>query len=153
MQSIAPATLLEPHWFIAGFVVLWLGMSALLALLGGWTSLAARFRSAEPKAGERLRFVSGSIGAPLMPVSYGRSLFLTLSEEGFGLSVLFLFRFLTPPLFIPWREVESVEERRSLFGRYTVVRVRNHWPTISIRGDAGERLRILYVKARAAGAL
>jgi len=139
---------MEPVSFLAGFVLLWLGMSAVLAVLGGWSNLARRFRARGPAKGELIRFVSGSMGAPLLPVGYGRSLNLTVGEEGFGLSVLFLLRFFSPPLFIPWDAVESVEAKRSLIGRYTAIRVRDRWPTISIRGDAGERLAQKYAKRR-----
>jgi len=152
MQRFPPPEFLEPQWFLLGFALLWLGMSALLALLSGWTSLARNFRADQPGQGERFRFVSGSMGAPLLPVGYGRSLFVTVDDEGFGLSILFLFRFLSPPLFIPWRAVESVEAKQSLFSRYTVVRLRGHWPAISIRGEVGERLLREYSRTRAVNA-
>lgn len=148
MQRFPPPELLEPHWFFPAFALLWLGMSALLAVLGGWASLAGQFRSGRASEGERFRFVSGSMGAPLLPVSYGRSLFVTVGDEGIGISVLFLFRFLSPPLFIPWRAVESVEAKRSLFSHYTAIRLRGQWPTISIRGNVGERIRQEYSRIR-----
>jgi len=141
---------MESLSLLAGFALLWLGISAVLAVLAGWSNLARRFRARQPTKGERFSFVSGSLGAPLLPVGYGRSLSLTIGEEGFGLSVLFLLRFYSPPLFIPWDAVESVEAKRSLFGRYTAIRVRDRWPTISIRGDPGERLAQQYAKRRIA---
>lgn len=134
--------------FLGALVLLWLAMSAALALLGGWFALARRYRSGGPMRGERFRFVSGSLGAPVLPVGYGRSLTLTLGEEAFGLAVFLPLRFFSPPLRVPWAAVESVEARRSLFGRYVAVRIRDHWPTLSIRGEAGERLARRYEQWR-----
>jgi hypothetical protein len=131
---------------------MWAGVSALLAVLGGWSSLATHFRSASHIDGQRFRFVSGSMGLSLLAVSYARCLFLTMSERGFEISVLFVFRLLSPPLFIPWRAVESVESKRFLLSRYTVVRLHDQWPAISVRGAAGERLRETYLRMKNANA-
>ena len=138
---------MQPQWFIPFFALVWAGITGMLAVLGGWSSLATTFRAQQPAQGERFRFASGSIGARLLPVSYGGCLFITVNEEGFGLSILFPFRLLSPPLFIPWRDVKSVEPKQFLLSRYTVVRLRNHWPNISLRGAAGERMRQAYACA------
>jgi hypothetical protein len=147
MQPILSRALLDPRWFFAVFALMWVAISALLSLVGGWSSLASHFRSERSREGERFRFVSGSMGAALFPVSYGRCLFLTVSEDGFGLSILFPFRLLSPPLFIPWRDVESVESRRFLFVDRVAVKLRDRWQTIAIRGAAGERLQEAHLRA------
>ena len=116
----------------------------MLAILGGWASLATYFRANGPVQGERFRFVSGSMGARFLPVSYGSCLFLTVNETGFRVAILFLFRLLSPPLFIPWKAVASVEPKRFLFFRYTVVHLRDQWPRISIRGTAGREIELAY---------
>jgi hypothetical protein len=130
------------------FVGMWVGICVLLGLFGGWASLANQFRAGEPVQGERFRLASGSSGVRFFPVGYGNCLFVTLNETGFGLSILFLFRIFHPPLFIPWREVESAERRRFLFRRYTVIRIRGHWPIISIGGNAGEQLHQAFTRFR-----
>lgn len=131
---------MEPQWFFPLFAAIWLGISALLSRLGGWANLAGRFRALQPESGESFRFVSGAIDANSFPVSYRGCLFVTVNSRGFHLSLLFLFRFQSPPLFIPWSEVESVEEKRFLFARRAVIRLRSQWPVISVYGSAGQSI-------------
>jgi hypothetical protein len=132
-----------PYWFFPTLVVGWVVITGLLAHVGGWASLARDFRSDEPPSGERFRFASGSVGNRFMPVNYGGCLFVSINELGFHLSLLLPFRFQSPPLFIPWRAVESVKEEQILFSKYAVVRIRGHWPQISLRGRAADRLQQL----------
>lgn len=138
---------LEPQWFLPLFVAMWFGITGLLSHLGGWASLATHFRAVQPKNGETFHFVSGSIGTGIFPVNYGGCLFVTVNSNGFHLSILFPFRFQSPPLDIPWSQVESVKETRLLFSRRTVIRLRNHWPTITIRGRAGQSIGEAYARA------
>ena len=109
----APPWLLEPQWFFPFFALFWFTVTALLAILSGWRSLATYFRTEAPVEGEQFRFVSGSMGARFFPVSYRNCLFVTVNETGFGLSILALLRLLSPPLFIPWEAVASVESSGS----------------------------------------
>jgi hypothetical protein len=139
--------LLEPQWFIPVFCCLWLFICAVLSLGGGWFSLSREFRSDELVEGQRFRFRSGSIGRWPFPVTgYGKCLFLTVNDRGFRLSILFVFRPLSPPLFIPWAAVKSVESGRFLFMRYTLFRLKRGWPAIAIRGHAGEYLADAYAR-------
>jgi hypothetical protein len=142
-QSPSPE-LLEPQWFFPLFALLWVTITGLLAILGGWASLATYFRAGGAVEGERFRFVSGSMGARFLPVHYGNCLFVTVNETGFRLSIFFPFRLLSPPLFIPWNAVASVALKRFLFFRYVVVHLRDQWPRISIRGGAGQRIEQAY---------
>ena len=100
-------------YFPIVFAVLWFAMSALLASWSGWAQLAKTHSAVNKIEGEHFRFVSGSIGRGV-PVSYSSCLFVTVNELGFRLSVLFPFRFRSPPLFLSWSDVESVSEKRFL---------------------------------------
>ena len=141
--SIDPS---EPQWFLPTFALMWLSISALLSLLSGWRALASQFPASDSIQGDHFRFVSGSMGIPFFPVNYGNCLFVTVNEEGFRVAILFLFRFLTPPLFIPWLQVESVTEKRFLFMRYAAIRIRGSWPIVSLYGKAGTRMLEGYAK-------
>ena len=141
MSPTPPPEFLQPQWFASFFLCLWLIISAGVALGGGWFSLSKQFRSDGPVEGEHFRFASGSIGRWPFPVSsYGGCLFLTVNDQGLRLSVLFLFRFLSPPLFIPWAAVQSVDSSSFLFVRYALIRLARGWPAIAIRGSAGRYL-------------
>lgn len=136
---------MDELWLLPTFVAAWFLVSGLLAHLGGWAGLARDFAAEAPDSGERYRFQSGSVGHRFFPVHYRGCLFLTLAQEGLHLSVLFLFRFQTPPLLIPWRAIESMTEERPFFTRYTVITLRGRWQRITLRGDVGERVKALYV--------
>ena len=153
MSNVPVPAYMEPHLFFPLFAVMWIGISGLLAYAGGWASLAVNFRATQPASGERFRFVSGSMGAKLFPVNYGGCLFVAVSNRGIHISILFLFRFQSPPLFIPWSHIESVTEGRFFFSRYTVIRVRSQWPTISVRGRAGQFIREAHARASSQSAL
>jgi hypothetical protein len=144
---------MQQHFF-AAFAFMWLAISALLSMFGGWFSLSRDFRITSFVSGTRFRFASGSMGVGLFPAtSYGGCLFLTINEVGFRLSILFVFRLLSPPLFIPWSAVSSVESKRLLFLPYTVVRLHRGWPTITFRGTAGRFIESTYAKFSAHGQL
>ncbi|MGZ5131193.1 MAG: hypothetical protein ACXWCU_12225 [Caldimonas sp.] len=132
---------LGPQWFLLAFAALWLGVTALLSRAGGWSRLAASFRARHPASGDRFRFVSGSLGAGRFPVRYNNCLFVVVSRRGMHLSILFPFRFGSPPLFIPWSEVESVIEKPFFRTFGVAVRLRGSWPTIAIRGRAAQSIR------------
>lgn len=142
---MSPAEFLRSPWFFVLFGAIWLGAVAALAWASGWQALAERFRSARPVDGERFRFVTGWIGASKsFPVHYRGALFITVSGEGFLLSMFFPFRLGSPPLFIPWTEVESVTEEAAWFVDRAVVRLRGSPTIIRIGGRAGQRMAEVY---------
>ena len=127
-------------WFIVFFAATWFAVTGLLAVLSGWTGLATYWRAQSALTGERFRITSASIGARLLPVGYGNCLSVTVSDRGLGVSILFPFRFLCPPLFIPWSDVTRVTEGRFLFFRYVVVQPANHWARIKLYGQVVEKV-------------
>jgi hypothetical protein len=146
--------ILEPQWFFPFFVVLWFSISALVSRVSGWTKLAERFRAANGLDGERFRFASASIGAlSWLPVGYSGCLFFTVGRTGFRMSVFFPFRFLTPPLFIPWAQVEVVTEQTSWLAHRVVVRIRGYSSKISVLGHAGKSIAHAYGRFRSTQAL
>ena len=132
---------------------MWFAISGLLALLSGWVSLSKRYAASGPIVGTRFRFASASMGLRFPSVNYGNCLFITTNDKGFHLSILFLFRFLSPPLFIPWTQFESIEKRRLLFIPYYVLRIREHWVRIVLYPRAGRSAKEAYDSAKAALAL
>jgi hypothetical protein len=144
MSEATSLAQLAPFWFLLFFVGMWLLVTGVLSRVSGWASLATEFRVTQPISGENFRFVSGSVGKKGFPVSYRNCMSVSVGERGLGLSLLFLFRFQSPPLFIPWSQVESVAEKKVFFARYVVICPRNQWPAISLRGPAGRRIQEVY---------
>lgn len=139
-------TYMQPQYFLPMFAAAWFGMTGLFAYLGGWARLAKKYRTERTEEGESFRFVSGAIGNRFMPVHYGNCLFVTLNPNGIRLSILLPFRFLSPPLFVPWADVASVTEKRFLFVfRYAVILVKEQWPQITLRGQVADVARRLHL--------
>ncbi len=132
---------MQPQRFLPLFVAMWFGITGLLSHIAGWASLASMYPSDSDIEGEHFRFCSGSLGKRYFPVKYSNCLSFTVNERGFRLSILFLFRFLSPPIFVPWDKVETVEEKRMFFVSYFVLSIRDHWSQISVRGTAGRSLK------------
>jgi hypothetical protein len=131
------------------FVAMWFGVTGLLAYAGGWARLANAFPAEMPVPGDRFRFVSGSMGLRFVPVSYGNCLFVTVSPSGLRISIFFPFRFLSPPLFVPWSAMESVTQGRYfLLMRSTVLVIKEQWPRISLRDAAGDAAYRAFLASR-----
>jgi hypothetical protein len=103
-------------WFIASayFLAIWLLVSAVIAFIGGWATLAKRFRLNTPFVGQRW---AGQSGQMRWIAGYGNCLTVGCSSEGLYLAMMPLFRFRHPPLLVPWNEV-GVARRRILFFRF-----------------------------------
>jgi hypothetical protein len=144
---------LEPPWFFLTFVALWFGMTGLLAHWSGWASLGRQYAATEPVSGKRYFFSSGSMGRKFLSVNYGNCLFVTTNSKGLHIAILFPFRFLCPPLFIPWSGFESVQRRSFLFFPYYVLTIRGHLARIVLYAWTGRSAKEAYDSARAVVAL
>jgi hypothetical protein len=114
------------------FPVLWLGVSFVIAQIGGWAVLAQVYHFTGEFRDERWSFQSAKMrwGA-----SYNSVLTAGANPEGLYLVPLFLFRFGHPPLFIPWHDI-SVKQTGFIF-RYTELGF-HHVPSVSLK--IGRRL-------------
>lgn len=137
----------DPRWFIPVFVVFWLVITGLLSIFGGWYSLSKQFQTSSSIDGQRFRFASGSFGRYPFPVTaYGNCLLVTVADTGFRIAIVFPFRFLSPPIFVPWEAVGAVESRTFLFFKYCVIRLRRGWPAIAIRGAASGAIAEMFAR-------
>jgi hypothetical protein len=137
-------------WLIV-FPLLWLGITGLLSIVGGWRELAGSY-AADPAAfkGARPLNASGALHRFLLPVNYSHTLRVHVWSDGFGLATMRLFRFMHPPLFIPWTAVRTCEERTLLFWRYVEVRLHGSSVAIMVGGQAGRAIREGWMQARTA---
>jgi len=114
------------------FVLLWMVISALISYVGGWRTLSRSFRATEPFAGAKRYLQSGQMR---WIAGYNNCLTVGADSNGLYLAILFPFRLMHPPLFVPWSEV-SVRTRRSwLLGeRVTLTLGREVAIPLTIRG-------------------
>jgi hypothetical protein len=96
------------RYFWLLFVGIWILVSLLLSLVGGWAQLSHDFRARDEPRGTRWRFQSATLR---FGCSYNSVLTFAVDPTGLWLSVFPLFRVGHPPLFIPWWEMTAARER------------------------------------------
>ncbi len=149
MPPVNTPSFLQPEHFFPLFLAMVLGISALLAVASGWRSLARRFPPVEQVEGERFHFASAKMGrVPWFPVNYGGCLVVTVTPTGLAVSIYMPFRFLCPEFFVPWAQIESVQEQASALSRRTVVRIRGSSVWLSFRGTAGQSVLAMFTRMR-----
>ncbi len=142
---------LNPQWFLPALVVGMMAVAGLLAFLSGWRRLAKRYRPTAQIDGERFYFASAKMGlVPWFKINYGACLIITVGKTGIYVSIFMPFRLFCPDFFLPWSEVESVEEQASALTRRMVVRVRGSPVSLALRGSVGHCVAATYAEAKAA---
>lgn len=120
-----------------GSVGLWLLVCFIVSHLGGWSSLAQRYRREEPFTGQMWHGCSGYF-KPLG--SYRRVLTLGADSGGLYIATLALFRLAHPPLYVPWSDV-STEPSRSLVSSVVELHFARV-PGVSLKIDPGLASRL-----------
>jgi len=97
-------------YFYILFPIFWLSILSFLSLLSGWLKLAESYYSEQKPIGKK---ISGQSAMLNFFVSAGSTLNFSTNNEGLFISVVWIFRFNHPTLFIPWNHI-SFENK--LFG-------------------------------------
>ncbi len=86
---------------VLGFLAAWILIANLVALMSGWSQLAARFRLQGEFPGPKWSWQSAQMrwGA-----NYNNCLTVGADQTGLFLHPMILFRSGHPPLFVPWSE-------------------------------------------------
>jgi hypothetical protein len=94
------------------FFCLWCLVAAIVSHVGGWFSLAKLYRTRVPFNGAKWRMQSGRMRGL---TNYNNVLTLGVSPEGLYLATMFFFRFMHPPLLIPWSEIKVGRKKGWVF--------------------------------------
>ena len=106
--------------FVVGVAILVIGLTSRIS---GWSLLAEAYPCLDQVEGRKRWFASlGLRRWSYVPANYGGIVILTYAPEGLRISLLFPFRIMHPPLFIPWREFARTEVTK-VFG----MRQRSFW--------------------------
>jgi hypothetical protein len=76
---------------------------ATIGFAGGWSSLSRVYRTRVPFDGAKWGMQSGQMR---WLANYNNVLTLGVSPQGLYLASMFLFRFMHPPLLVPWSEIK-----------------------------------------------
>jgi hypothetical protein len=132
--------------FLVIFPLFWCGVVGLLSTVGGWGRLAAAYPGTGSEVvTERFDLAGGSVGV----VSYRSTLKVGVGEWGVGLSVLLPFRFMHPPIAIPWEAVQSCGDARFAFWSGSELRLHSG-QRIMLWGPAGAAIREAWARREAA---
>ena len=96
------------------FLCLWFLVAATISFVGGWFSLAKVYRTRVLFAGAKWRMQSAKMR---WLVNYNNALTIGVSPQGLYLASMFLFRFMHPPLLVPWSEIK-VRRSKDWFFEY-----------------------------------
>jgi hypothetical protein len=110
------------------FLCLWFLVAATTSLIGGWFSLAKVYRTRVPFDGAKWRMQSGQMR---WLANYNNVLTLGASPQGLYLASMFLFRFMHPPLLVPWSEIKVRRKKGWVFE--TVIFTMGHELAIPLR--------------------
>ena len=112
-----PAVILTP---IVGFLLLWFGVWFVIARMG-WSKLASIQTSGHLPStrGRKFRMQSVRIGW----ANYNNCITIHVDDYGMYLSMLVFFRFMHPPIFIPWRMVSGIEQKQTLGFSHPVLQI------------------------------
>lgn len=93
------------------FIYMFCAVATATSFLGGWRKLAGRFPAPQNFAEGRLfKWQSGDVGV----ASYNSVLNIRVSPRGLYFSCIPLFRFMHPPILIPWTQVKVTRQKRFL---------------------------------------
>jgi hypothetical protein len=96
------------------FLSLWFLVGSIISFIGGWFSLAKVYRTRVPFDGTKWGMQSGQMR---WLVNYNNVLTIGASRQGLYLASMFLFRFMHPPLLVPWSEIK-VRRSKGWFFEY-----------------------------------
>jgi hypothetical protein len=117
---------------------LWLLVAAGVSLIGGWFSLAKVYRTRATFNGAKRRMQSGRMG---WLANYNNVLTMGASQQGLYLASMFLFRFMHPPLLVPWNEIKVRRSTGWVFEYVTFTMGRDLAIPLRIRGKLAAKLR------------
>lgn len=103
------------------FSFIWCFVIGILSFAGGWNRLAKDFASDVPDNLEWLGFQTARLGL----IDYKMCMWIAVHERGLYLKTgpAFFYRFMHPPLLIPWRFVKEVQKRALLMFNYAGMKV------------------------------
>ena len=97
------------------FTALWIGITYLMSLIGGWGRVAERYPAGDsPPEGAILKKVTGMFGM----ARYRGVLTVVTTDEGLHIDIRKVFRVGHPPLFIPFSAIQGARRQTLFFWEY-----------------------------------
>jgi hypothetical protein len=97
----------NPYLFIIYFVMMWFAVLLILSYWSGWSELAQNY----PYQGQPILKKKHFQWLNMRGVSYKGCITIGGNEQGLYISVMYLFSFGAPSLFIPWQDISIVKKK------------------------------------------
>lgn len=112
--------------FVAGFMVFFTVIFFLvckLVSLRGWQAYSVKYpgNASFPDDVQSFTWQSLMIGGNVAPANYQFVATGAFNDDGLFLKMGAFFKAFHPPLFIPWSDVESIDQKKAIKGVYTVI--------------------------------
>lgn len=120
------------------FLAVWFMVGAVLSFIGGWFSLAKVYRTQVAFNGAKWRMCSGQMR---WLVNYNNVLTIGVSQQGLYFASMFLFRFMHPPLLVPWSEIKVRRSKGWVFEYVILTMGRELAIPLRIRGNLAAKLQ------------
>jgi hypothetical protein len=132
----------HPSLFVAifpfYFVTLWLLVGAIISYVGGWFSLSKCYSTRVPFNGAKSGMQSGRMR---WLANYNNVSTMGASQQGLYLASMFLFRFMHPPLLVPWSEIKVRRNKGWVFEYVTFTMGHELAVPLRIREKLAAKLR------------
>lgn len=120
------------------FATIWCLVCAVISIVGGWFWLSKVYRTRAPFSGSTSKMQSGQMR---WFTNYNNVLTLGSDQRGLYLACMFLFRFMHPPMLIPWSEIKVTRKKGWIFDYVTFTLGHELAIPLRIRAKLAERLR------------
>ena len=110
IRSFGPLS--KPYHFLLFFLALWICITLLISIIGGWRLMSKAYRTGFSFDGRKLRMKSGGMR---WRTNYVACLTIGANREGLFLAVFPIFRIGHPPLFIPWNDISTEDRNQPVF--------------------------------------
>lgn len=101
------------YFFPVIFIGMWVLITFIISKMG-WSRLAAEYPFDGPFTGTRVGMISASINS----ANYKNAIILKYNNEGICLKTVLFFRLFHKPVFIPWKEIKEVKDKKMLIASF-----------------------------------
>jgi len=113
---------------------------SIMSLIDGWYKVSRKYRRQNVTSGKLFPFAYMYLGV----WKYSGAVFVRVGEEGLDISIILPFRFLHPPLLIPWDAFDSCAKTRLYFSQCTQLTLKNPKYTFYFRGQLANEIEKCY---------
>ena len=114
-----------PIAFLVLFPLMWSGIVALIAEIGGWKRISRKYPELDIPMGELIDSYSMTTFGIGLFGNYRGSMNIKVYESGIHLVPMFFFRINHPPIFIPWEAMTGYHFGKFFFTSRLILRLEN----------------------------